>query len=122
PELAVLLSNLFPRPTYRKQESLERFLTGELRPAALEGIMIEAVAAAAGIPADAVRRAAKIGGGIVAIAASALTDGASGLGSYAISLFQPLAPMLAQPADDIVDAMGRIAMPALEWKFDGARV
>jgi DNA ligase-1 len=30
--------------------------------------------------------------------------------------------MLAQPADDIVDAMARIPMAALEWKLDGARV
>ncbi|HET7033904.1 MAG TPA: ATP-dependent DNA ligase [Casimicrobiaceae bacterium] len=121
-ERARLLSQLFARATAREQEFLERLLIGELRQGALEGIMIEAVAAAAGISADSVRRAAKIGGGIVAIAASALTDGASGLGRYAISLFQPLSPMLAQPADDIVDAMGRIAMPALEWKVDGARV
>ncbi len=84
--------------------------------------MIEAVAAAAGLPAEAVRRAAKIGGGIAAVAASALTHGADGLGRYAIALFQPLAPMLAQPADDIADAMARIPMAALEWKLDGARV
>src|SRR6185295_1513337 len=79
-------------------------------------------AAAAGLPSEAVRRAAKIGGGIVAVAADALTHGATGLGEYAIALFQPVAPMLAQPADDIVDAMARIPMAALEWKLDGARV
>ncbi len=110
------------RATEREQEFLERLLIGELRQGALEGIMIEAVAAAADLPAEAVRRAAKIGGGIVAVAASALTHGATGLGQYAIALFQPLAPMLAQPADDIVDAMARIPMAALEWKLDGARV
>ena len=84
--------------------------------------MIEAVAAAADVPAEAVRRAAKIGGGIGAVAAGVLASGARGLGQYAISLFQPLSPMLAQPADDIADAMARIAMPVLEWKVDGARV
>jgi len=30
--------------------------------------------------------------------------------------------MLAQPAEDIADAMARIGMAALEWKLDGARV
>jgi DNA ligase-1 len=30
--------------------------------------------------------------------------------------------MLAQPADDIEDAMTRLPMAALEWKLDGARV
>jgi len=89
---------------------------------ALEGIMIEAVAAAADVPADAVRRAAKIGGGIVAIADRALRRGETGLAEYAIALFQPVAPMLAQPADDIVGAMTRLPMAAVEWKLDGARV
>ena len=117
-----LLSQLFARATLPEQEFLERLLIGELRQGALEGIMIEAVAAAANLSAEAVRRAAKIGGGVVAVAASALTRGTAGLGQYAISLFQPLAPMLAQPADDIVDAMARIPMAALEWKLDGARV
>ena len=117
-----LLSQLFARATAREQAFLERLLLGELRQGALEGIMIEAVAAAARVPAEAVRRAAKIGGGIGAIAAGVLASGARGLGQYAISLFQPLSPMLAQPADDIADAMARIAMAALEWKVDGARV
>jgi len=69
-----------------------------------------------------VRRAAMVAGGIAAVAASALTEGAVGLSRYAIALFQPLAPMLAQPADDLADAMARIPMAALEWKLDGARV
>jgi len=84
--------------------------------------MIEAVAVAADLPAETVRRAAMIGGGIAAVAQSALTEGVSALSRYAIALFQPVAPMLAQPADDIDDAMKRIPMAALEWKLDGARV
>ena len=63
-----------------------------------------------------------VAGGIATVAATALADGAAGLSRYAIALFQPLAPMLAQPADDIEDAMARIPMAALEWKLDGARV
>ncbi|HEY3254118.1 MAG TPA: ATP-dependent DNA ligase, partial [Polyangiaceae bacterium] len=117
-----LLSALFARATAREQEFLARLLLGELRQGALEGLMIEAVAAAAGVPADTVRRAAMVAGGIATVAASALTDGAAGLSRYAIALFQPLAPMLAQPADDIADAMASIPMAALEWKLDGARV
>jgi len=117
-----LLSELFARATAREQEFLARLLIGELRQGALEGLMIEAVAAAAELPSDTVRRAAMVAGGIAAVAASALTDGAPGLSHYAIALFQPLAPMLAQPAEDIADAMARIPMPALEWKLDGARV
>ena len=39
-----------------------------------------------------------------------------------MTIFEPVAPMLAQPADDIEDAMARIGMAALEWKLDGARI
>ena len=117
-----LLSALFARATVPEQEFLARLLVGELRQGALEGLMIEAVAAAAGLPAATVRRAAMVAGGVAAIAAVALTEGASGLSRYAIALFQPLAPMLAQPADDIADALTRIPAAALEWKLDGARV
>jgi DNA ligase 1 len=117
-----LLSSLFAKATAPEQDFLIRLLTGELRQGALEGLMIEATAAAARLPADAVRRAAMVAGGIAAVARTALVEGALGLRQYTIALFQPLAPMLAQPAEDIDDAMGRIPMAALEWKFDGARV
>src|SRR5438128_1862471 len=63
-----------------------------------------------------------LAGGIASVASTALTEGAAGLSRYTIALFQPLAPMLAQPANDIADAMARIPMAALEWKLDGARV
>jgi len=117
-----LLSDLFARATPREQEFLERLLIGELRQGALEGLMIEAVAAAAELPAQAVRSAAMVAGGVAAVAASALDEGAEGLARYAVAIFQPLAPMLAQPADDIADALKQIPVAALEWKLDGARV
>ena len=121
-ERARILAALFAAATTDEQAFLARLLVGELRQGALEGLMIEAVAAASELPADAVRRAAMIAGGIARVASVALTEGASGLGRFSIALFQPLAPMLAQPADDIDDAMTRIPMAALEWKMDGARV
>jgi DNA ligase-1 len=117
-----MLGALFARATEQEQAFVARLLIGELRQGALEGLMIEAVAAAAALPPETVRRAAMVAGGVPAIATSALTDGAAALSRYAIALFQPLAPMLAQPADDIDDAMARIPMAALEWKVDGARV
>jgi DNA ligase-1 len=117
-----LLATLFAKATAGEQEFLARLLLGELRQGALEGLMIEAVAAAADVPAATVRRAAMVAGGIASVALPALTEGAAGLSRFAIALFQPLAPMLAQPADDITDAMIRIPMAALEWKLDGARV
>ena len=120
---ATLLRELFSRATPREADFLARLLLGELRQGALEGLMIEAGAAAADVAPAAVRRAAMAGGGIAAVARDAMESGVEGLSRFAIALFQPLAPMLAQPADDIDDAMSRIAGDAaVEWKLDGARV
>ena len=117
-----LLRDLFSAATEREQAFLVRLLLGELRQGALEGLMIEAVASAAELPAADVRRAAMIAGGIAAVAVAALTQGREGLQRFSIALFQPLAPMLAQPADDITDALARIPTASIEWKLDGARV
>jgi DNA ligase-1 len=120
---ATHLRDLFARATPREADFLARLLMGELRQGALEGLMIDAVAAAADVAPAAVRRAAMAGGGIAAVAGAAMKSGADGLSRFAIALFQPLAPMLAQPADDIDDAMARIdGDAAVEWKLDGARV
>jgi DNA ligase-1 len=116
------LGELFARATPAEQSFLARLLVGELRQGALEGLMIEAVARAAGLDVMEIRRAAMVAGGIAAIAQAALTGGAEALRAFAITLFQPLAPMLAQPAEDIDDAMTRIASASVEWKLDGARV
>src|SRR5215813_3476469 len=45
-----LMRALFARATRAEQEFLARLMVGELRQGALEGLMIEAVARAAGIP------------------------------------------------------------------------
>ncbi len=117
-----VLAGLLSRATADERDFLSRLLLGELRQGALEGLMIEAVAAAAGVPATSVRRAAMVGGGIAAVARSAIAEGNAGLDRHAMTIFEPVAPMLAQPADDIEDAMARIGMAALEWKLDGARI
>ena len=117
-----LLGGLFASATVAEQSFLVRLLVGELRQGALEGLMIEAVASAAGLPVAEVRRAAMVAGGIAAVAVVALTQGQAGLHAFSITLFQPLAPMLAQPADDIDAALARIPEASLEWKLDGARV
>ena len=103
-----LLGGLFASATVAEQSFLVRLLVGELRQGALEGLMIEAVASAAGLPVAEVRRAAMVAGGIAAVAVVALTQGQAGLHAFSITLFQPLAPMLAQPADDIDAARARI--------------
>ena len=52
-----LLHGLLERATAPEADFLRRLLTGELRQGALEGVMAEAVARAAEVPAGAVRRA-----------------------------------------------------------------
>ena len=56
------LNSLLGSATRAEQEFLKRLLIGELRQGALEGIMIDAVARAAKLPADTVRRAAMLAG------------------------------------------------------------
>jgi len=119
---ARLLADLLERATEAERDFLVRLLLGELRQGALEGLMVDAVAAAADLPVATVRRAAMVAGGIASIAPLAMTEGAAGLARYSIALMQPVAPMLAQPANDIADALARLRTAALEWKLDGARV
>src|SRR6202042_3794204 len=68
-----LLEALFARATPAEQSFLTRLLAGELHQGALEGVMIEAVALAAGVPGAEVRRALLLGGSLPAVAAAALS-------------------------------------------------
>jgi DNA ligase-1 len=121
-ERARQLGALFTRATRAEQDFLVRLLVGELRQGALEGAMLEAIAAAAGLSVGDVRRAAMFAGDLGAVARAALVAGALGLAGFSIRLLQPVQPMLAHPAEDIGDALARLGTAALEWKLDGARV
>ncbi len=117
-----LLVDLLSRSTAYEQEFLVRLLFGELRQGALEGVMLEAIAQAAHVPAREVRRAAMVAGGLASVARAALTESSAGLQRFSLQLFQPLLPMLAQPALDVEDALRQLGTAALEWKLDGVRV
>ena len=67
-----LLTALFARATEREREFLIRLLAGDLRQGALEGVMTDAVARAAAVPAEEVRRAHQLGGSLPEVAAAAL--------------------------------------------------
>ena len=122
-ERAAQLRALFERATAVEQDFLLRLLVGELRQGALEGVMIDAIAAAAGVPVADVRRAAMFAGNPGAVAHVLRSEGAGALARFGVVLQRPVQPMLAQPADDIADALARLgAAAALEWKVDGARV
>jgi DNA ligase 1 len=117
-----LLQRLFGKATAQEQDFLVRLILGELRQGALEGVMLDAVAAATGLPAAEVRRAATFAGGVAPVAKAAIGGGAAALQRFTIRLMQPVLPMLAQPAEDMNAAMAQLGTAILEWKLDGARV
>ena len=116
------LADLFGRATEAEQRFLRGLLLGELRQGALEGVMVEAVAKAAEVPAAQVRRAAMVAGDLGAVAAAALAAGSEGLSEFGLTVLQPLQPMLAQTGEHLGDALARISPARIEWKLDGARL
>jgi DNA ligase-1 len=117
-----LLRALFSGATADEQDFLVRLLHGELRQGAVEGVLLDAVARAAAIPADRVRRAAMVSGALAPVAVAALTDGESSLRAMDIALFAPVQPMLAGSAADLGEALGEIGDAQIEYKLDGARI
>jgi DNA ligase-1 len=116
------LAELFDRATEAERDFLRRLLLGELRQGALAGLMAEAIAAAARIPAADVRRALLLSGDLLEVARAALGGGSAALGRFSLQLFRPLQPMLAQSAGTLVEALAGIPGAIVEWKIDGARV
>jgi DNA ligase 1 len=146
------LAALFARATDREREFLVRLLAGDLRQGALEGVMTEAVAKAAGVPAEEVRRAHQLGGSLPEVAEAALggtgqagtaqatadqelredAEGQDGtpspegalaaLRGFALRVGRPARPMLAASAPDVAAALAKISPAAAEWKIDGIRI
>jgi len=117
-----LVSELFGRATAKEQSFLIRLLSGELHQGALEGVMAEAIARAAGVPSAEVRRALMMSGSMRMVAETALAEGSAGLGRFGLEVGRPIGPMLASSAPTIEDALARISPAAVEWKMDGIRV
>jgi DNA ligase-1 len=117
-----LLADLFARAVPEERDFLAGLLTGELRQGALEGLLAEAVAQAAGAPPDDVRRAAMLAGSLPDVAEAVLGEGPAALARYRLRVLAPVQPMLAQTGEDVADALARLGPAALEWKLDGARV
>ena len=122
-ERARLLGELFSLATAEEQHFLAALLVGEVRQGALEGVLLEAVAKAANLPAATIRRAAMMAGDLGVVATSALgEDRETALAAYGLQLFRPVQPMLADSAENVSDAMTPGVTVAVEWKIDGARI
>ena len=117
-----LLDGLLRRATEEEQRYLAALVGGELRQGALEGILIEAVARAAGLPPADVRRALMLRGDLGAVAAAALAEGAEGLAHFRLEVGRPVHPMLASTAESLDEAVGRLGRAVVEEKLDGVRL
>ncbi|MBV8931313.1 MAG: ATP-dependent DNA ligase [Kutzneria sp.] len=116
------LEALMSRATAPEQDFLRRLLTGELRQGALEGVMIDAVAAAFAVPAEAVRRAFLLSGQLTTAAVAAASGGAAALAEFRLVVGRPVRPMLATPAESLDSALAELGRVTVEYKLDGARI
>jgi ATP-dependent DNA ligase I len=116
------LAELFARATAPEQRFLRALLSGDMRQGALGGVMAEAAARAAGVPAAELRRALMLRGDLGAVAAAALAGGADALRAIRLEVGRPVHPMLASTAAGVEAAMERLSPAAVEFKLDGARV
>jgi DNA ligase-1 len=116
------LKLLYARARPDERRFLSQLLIGELRQGALEGVLLDAIAVASGLPAAEVRQAFMFAPHLGDLALAALTEGAAGLARYSLRLFTPVAPMLATSAEAIDVALDRLGSAAFEYKLDGARI
>ncbi|AYJ50716.1 ATP-dependent DNA ligase [Rhodococcus sp. P1Y] len=118
-----LLTGLFASATKRERGFLVRLMTGELRQGALEGIMTDAIAKAAGLKLEPVRRAFMFSGKLTSTAKAALTGGEDALAQFGLEIGRPIRPMLASPAETLESAWTELAGDvSVEYKLDGARI
>jgi DNA ligase-1 len=117
-----LLAGLFGRATSPEAVFIRRLFTGELRQGALAGIMADAIAKAAGVPGEIVRRALMLSGDLTRMAQVAMTEGEEGLRAVGFELFRPILPMLASTGATVSEAMSSFERASVEWKLDGIRI
>lgn len=123
-------AELFGAATEREQAFLRGLVAGELRQGALDSVVVDAVAEAAGVPADAVRRAVMMRGATAPVAAAALLaeDPHAALAAFTLEVGRPVRPMLAQSAPDIAAAFEKLGSQdaptelCVDVKLDGIRI
>jgi ATP-dependent DNA ligase I len=117
-----LLEELLGRATGDEAAFVKRLFTGELRQGALAGLMADAIAKAAGVPAELVRRALMLSGDLTRTAEIAMTTGEAGLRGVGFEIFRPILPMLASAAETVQEAVSSFERASVEWKLDGIRI
>ncbi|MBS7628124.1 hypothetical protein KEJ36_04910, partial [Candidatus Bathyarchaeota archaeon] len=118
-----LLEGLLAQSTELERKWILKNIFGEMQHGVNEGIMLDAIAKASGVPEELVHRAYTFTGDLGKIATIALSDGAVGLSKIGLELFRPIKPMLAEMSYDISEALSEHGgITAFEYKFDGARI
>ena len=118
-----LLEGLLRRASPLEAKYIVKTVVREMRHGVNEGLVLEGIARAAGVPAPLVRKANQSTGDIGLVASLALSKGAAGLEHLPPQLGRALKPMLAQTAADVEEAFAVLGGNlALEYKLDGARV
>src|SRR5437870_11036640 len=95
-----LLQTILTQASQVEAEYLTRMMVGEMRIGVVEGVLLDAIAEASGVPRDLVRRAHMLHGDIGEVASLAMSQGAPALERVSLLLFVPIKPMLAEMADD----------------------
>ena len=122
-ERAREVTALFARATGAEQDALRGLITGELRQGALDSLMLDAVAEAAAVPVELVRRAAMFSAPTGPVAAAALRGGADALAAFRLEVGRPVRPMLAASAPDVAAAMDQSdGEVCVDGKIDGIRI
>ena len=118
-----LLTSLLDTLSGEEVEYLARILFGEVRIGAAKGIVMEAIAKAAGCSLEEVKRAYMFLSDLGDVAEVALEKGRGGLRRVNLELFKPVKPMLAEMCYDLREALREHGgVTAFEWKYDGVRV
>ncbi|MBC7264891.1 MAG: ATP-dependent DNA ligase [Chloroflexi bacterium] len=118
-----LLRALLERASPVEAKYIVKVVVKEMRHGVSEGILMDGIALAAGVPASEIRRANMLVGDVGRVAEIALRDGTDGLARLSAGVGRPIKPMLAQTADDIPSAFEMLGGElALEYKLDGARL
>ncbi|MFE4464910.1 ATP-dependent DNA ligase [Oerskovia sp. NPDC056781] len=128
---------LFAAATEREQSFLRGLVAGDLRQGALDALVVDAVAEAADVPVDAVRRAVMLRGATGPVARAALeapgpTAALTALAGFGLEVGRPVRPMLAQSAPDVAAAFDKLGVPpaadapgrrvSVDVKLDGIRI
>lgn len=117
-----ILGDLLDRATQHEADFIRRLFTGELRQGALSGLMVDAIAKAAGVPLASARRALMLCGDLPRMAEIAFSEGDAGLRDVGLELFRPILPMLASTAESVSAAVDGFDRASVEWKLDGIRI